>query len=603
MSDLLQIPRSPRVTLARDFACNGAILRADDGLAFSDHTKANLMLGSSSQREKKVPYATVALAALWFGSLGITVHATAGQPGTLDATFGAASPLPGSVVTPIPNWSQSDASAVAIQQDGKIVVGSTCHFVTDAFCATRYLPNGTLDVNFGVGGSVANTFPAANPGFTHASASGIAVQPDGKIVQTGYCDWVVTASGTATPAKFCAIRYLPNGTLDPTFATAGRLMMDMVPVPSPRPTGFVGSHASSVVVQPDGKVVVSGTCSSGATVVTPKFCLLRLTASGTPDSQFGPAHDGKVITAVLGVSVRKTQANALALQSDGKLIVAGDCESDLVAPTTRGFCSIRVHGASASGVQAGTVDTSYGAGGTAVITVGPVNDSATGVALQADGKVVIGGWCARVGSALIDMCAARLTANGLSDVSFGTNGATVLSTTSGEFEKAYSVAVQADGKILLAGMCTNDQVPAFCVKRLYDNGTRDTTFNGNGTARTGISPYNVSTRDEGHAMALQADGKIVVAGVCQDGTVADSKLSCALRYDAGPFAARVCSVDLDGDGRFLATTDGLIFNRVGLGLTGDAVVAGIGFAPEATRTTWPLIREYLVTQCGMSLAP
>ncbi|HPT57140.1 MAG TPA: hypothetical protein PLK42_10715, partial [Casimicrobium sp.] len=150
----------------------------------------------------------------------------------------------------------------------------------------------------------------------------------------------------------------------------------------------------------------------------------------------------------------------------------------------------------------------------------------------------------------------------------------------------------------------NDQIPQFCIKRLYDNGSLDTTFNGSGTVRTSISGnFNASTSDVAYGMALQPDGKIVLAGTCRDGAGANIGNFCVARYEGGPFAARLCSVDLDGDGRFLATTDGLIFNRVGLGLTGDAVVSGIGFAPEATRTTWPLIREYLVTQCGMSLVP
>ena len=529
-------------------------------------------------------------------------HAVGGQPGTLDATFAPTSPLAGTVATPIPNWSSGEARAVALQPDGKVVVGGNCHQGTDAFCAARYLPNGSLDPSFGNGGIVVNSFPGTDPAFTYTGASGIAVQSDGKILQTGSCDFVfVTAVVKA--AKFCAIRYLANGTIDVGFSSAGRLMVDVVPPPLPLPAGYLGSAPSAVIVQPDGKIVMAGTCNDAVTAKQ-KFCVLRLTTSGTPDAQFGSAGDGKLVTTVFSFAYKTMRATSMALQPDGKLVIAGDCESDLVAPTIRGFCSIRVHGGNAPGAQGGTVDTTYGSGGAAVVTVGPTSDFATGVALQADGKVVIGGWCRRIGNALTDMCAARLTASGMPDPSFGINGAVVLTTTTGELERATAVAVQWDGKIVLSGSCTNDQVPQFCVKRLYDNGTRDTSFNGNGTVRTGISAYNVATRDDGKAMTLQPDGKILVVGSCYDGSNANNPaVFCAARYDAGPFAARVCSMDIDGDGRFLATTDGLIFNRVGLGITGNAVVAGVTFAPGATRTTWPLIRDYLVTQCGMSLVP
>ena len=73
------------------------------------------------------------------------------------------------------------------------------------------------------------------------------------------------------------------------------------------------------------------------------------------------------------------------------------------------------------------------------------------------------------------------------------------------------------------------------------------------------------------------------------------------RYDGGPFGYQNCKLDIDGDVSVLATTDMLIGNRVALGITGSAVVDGVACAPTATRNTWPLIRDYLVTQCGMSL--
>ena len=92
----------------------------------------------------------------------------------------------------------------------------------------------------------------------------------------------------------------------------------------------------------------------------------------------------------------------------------------------------------------------------------------------------------------------------------------------------------------------------------------------------------------------------MLVGACQD--ISDNAF-CAVRYEGGPFGYQNCKPDLDGDDSFLATTDALIYTRIACGITGPTVVDGVKFAPNATRNTWPLIRDYLVTQCGMSRPP
>ena len=159
---------------------------------------------------------------------------------------------------------------------------------------------------------------------------------------------------------------------------------------------------------------------------------------------------------------------------------------------------------------------------------------------------------------------------------------------------AASMTLQPDGKVLLAGYCSNGTNGDFCAARYLANGSLDTTWNGTGKVMTAIGSDN----DFAAAMTLQPDGKVVLAGNCSNGTNFDF---CAARYDGGPFGYRNCTPDIDGDGSFLATTDALINMRIALGITGPAVIGGITFAPNATRNTWPLIRDYLVTQCGMSL--
>jgi len=124
-------------------------------------------------------------------------------------------------------------------------------------------------------------------------------------------------------------------------------------------------------------------------------------------------------------------------------------------------------------------------------------------------------------------------------------------------------------------------------------GDLDTSF-GSGTGKV-VTTVGSANSDQARAVAVQADGKVVAAGFCDS----PGSRVCLARFEGAP---RTCTPDLDGDGVFLATTDALINTRVALGVTGDAVVSGISFATGATRNTWPLIREYLVTQCGLSLA-
>ncbi len=112
-------------------------------------------------------------------------------------------------------------------------------------------------------------------------------------------------------------------------------------------------------------------------------------------------------------------------------------------------------------------------------------------------------------------------------------------------------------------------------------------------------PMTLAEGNEGPAsLLLLSDGKIVASGNCGVGNLA---VLCLARYDGGPFGYKNCSLDIDGDNRVLATTDSLIHARIALGITGNAVTSGISFPPTATRNTWPLIRDHLVTQCGMSL--
>ena len=206
------------------------------------------------------------------------------MPGNLDPSFGS-----GGVVT-----TRIGASAVAqglvLQPDGKLVeAGWSLDGSDGVFALARYGADGTLDRQFGSNGTTTTSWG------THAQARAVALQADGKLVVAGQIFY---------QARFALTRYRPDGSLDPSFAGDGKQTF---------PVG-IASGASAVAVQPDGKIVVAGQTSDNQTSA---IALARLKPNGLPDPGFGT--DGITTTAI----ETQSEAEALALQPDGKIVVAG----------------------------------------------------------------------------------------------------------------------------------------------------------------------------------------------------------------------------------------------------------------------------------------
>ena len=198
--------------------------------------------------------------------------------------------------------------------------------------------------------------------------------------------------------------------------------------------------------------------------------------------------------------------------------------------------------ASASHAQiAGSLDTTFGATNgyvPALAIGGNGDDRAYAMALQSDGKIVLAGKCA--GTLGTFFCMARLNADGSLDTSFdgpGTpgNGKFLLSVAGSLSAGAYAVAVQPDGKIVVAGTCSGK----FCIARLNENGSFDTSFTGIGGTSAGHFGLTIGTStDTLKGMALQPDGMIVLAGICADPTSSAPTLFCVARLTAsGDFDA------------------------------------------------------------------
>jgi len=334
---------------------------------------------------------------------------------------------------------------------------------------------GTLDTNFGTGGKVTTDL-----GGTGSAARAVAVQPDGKIVAAG----VVAINGVAA---FGLARYNPDGTLDPSFGTGGTVTTAF---------DFVGSidRVFSVVLQPDGKIVVAG-----STVVNlfANFALARFNANGTLDASFGT---GGIVTTGFGVSA---EAFSVAVQADGKIVAAGYANLDGAFD----FAVVRYN-------SNGTLDASFGTGGKVTtafaLSQGFSQAQAFSVAVQPDGRIIAAG-NAFVGGAF-DFALARYNINGTLDASFGTGGQ-VMTDFAGFNDQAGSVVVQPDGKIVVAGQAgpyINTGLD-FALARYNSNGTLDTSFGTGGKVTTDFA----GSRDmpsEPSAVVLQGDGKIVMVG-------------------------------------------------------------------------------------------
>ena len=280
--------------------------------------------------------------------------------GSLDPSFGAG----GKVVTDF-NSTNEGADGLAIQPDGRlVVVGWTRPFGTYAenpndFALARYNPNGSLDPSFDGDGKVSTGF---TPGWAD-EGDGIALAPDGKIVATGRG----TPAGRSGPGVIDVARYNADGSLDTSFDGDGRV----VGAPSP------DNGAFGVVVQPDGKVVVAGFVSG--TSWPTRLALVRYTVRGKLDSTFGSG--GVATTDVLPRS--GALAQDLVRQPDGKFVAAGITYSG--EPNEWAFAVARFE-------RSGRPDASFHGG--AVSTDFGARDAAQGLALQPDGKIVVGGFSA-----------------------------------------------------------------------------------------------------------------------------------------------------------------------------------------------------------------
>lgn len=421
-------------------------------------------------------------------------------PGDLDLSFGVG----GKTVAPLDaedggRWHAAPAA------DGKVVIAGHAASLSNGdpgFSLGRLNSDGSLDASFADMG-IQST---AVPGATFVD-SALGMQSDGKIVVGGS-----SLSSACGETGLCVIlaRYNSGGSLDTSFGVAG---VAKISIGSMFGTGSGGTF--DLALQGDGKiVVVGGTPNSWASGSGFEFSLARLNSDGSLDTGFGSA--GEQMT---DLGSPGDHATSVAIQPNGKILVTGQSGS----ADARDFAVARYN-------SDGSLDTSFSGDGWTTTDFGGIDDIPTDMALQEDGRIVVVGGTSLDGEG--DFAVARYQADGASDSSFSGDGK-LLTDLGSDIDFAYSVAIQSDGRLVVAGSAAAEGVTQrdFAVARYDSSGTLDGGFAPGGWITTdfGFSPVAVAS-----SVLIQPDSTLVVAGRSCNGPQCQAAVARLLGGDSPP---------------------------------------------------------------------
>lgn len=404
-----------------------------------------------------------------------------------------------------------------------------------------FAAGGDLDTTFSTDGKTTVSFN--NQDYAYA----MAVQSDKKVI-------VVGRSLNGTNSYDVAVTRLnTNGSLDTTFNGTGKLLIDYG-VSSP-----TIDSGEAVTIQADGKILIAGDTGSSLTIA-------RVNSNGTLDTSFNST-GRRVLTRPSGYAHR---AEAIALQSDGKILIGGSYTYDSTQPNAiEGPLVARLNSDS-------SLDTSFGSGGYDHLSTptAPYDTSdveVQGLAVQGDGKIVYVG--SVIGGTSTHFIG-RLNTGGTSDTTFspGSLGSAFAQTS------FYALALQSDGKIVAVGSCvapssTNSN---FLAVRYNTNGSLDTGFSDDGYRTLDFG----GTGEAAYGVVVQPNGKINVGGSSNAGS---GGLDYALtRFNAN--GSLDTTFTTDGTDRVLTDLGGSD-NCAGIGRDSDGKLVLAGYAFDSTTST------------------
>lgn len=355
--------------------------------------------------------------------------------------------------------SASIANAGGIQNEGSIIAGGsvTLHGLSQ-FMIARYTPFGSIDTTYGYNGYV------ATPIGSSAVANALVAQSNGQVIVAGLADLAVGNT-------FALARYDQQGVLDSSFNSTGMVTKSI----------GTGACANSLVIDRSGKYVVAGvSVIDGAPIIT----VVRYHSNGSIDSHFG--NNGVAIKRIYG----SAGAHDVGLQSFGNIVTAGFA----INSGTREFALARF-------TTNGSLDTTFGSGGTRVTPIG-ADAFANALAIQINDYIVAAG----VGNNRFALV--RYLPNGLPDSLFGHAG--IVTTAIGSNSQINDVILQSNGNIIAVGSSDNK----FALARYNTDGMLDTTF-----GNAGIVTTSIGNSASANSVTVQNNGQIIVAGNSDTGVV------------------------------------------------------------------------------------
>ena len=360
-----------------------------------------------------------------------------------------------SIIQAVPSPLKAYITSSAVQPDGKIVFGgyTVNNGQPESFIVMRMNADGSPDTSFGNGGTRITTIDLS------AESAKILIQPDGKILLCG------TSYTVASEYNFTVIRYNTDGSLDTTFNGTGYSTQSFV--------GRSFDICRDMALQPDGKIVLAGKTApvDGSPTLNFNFAVMRLNTNGSLDTTF---NGSGMLSA--GTQNPDEIAYSVILGANDKIIVGGTHKNG----SLEDFLIMRFN-------ADGTTDTSFGTGGATSTRVSSTfSNVITVMALQSNGKILAGGYGGM----------ARYTADGILDSSFAANGITT------DPNRVTAIRVIGGNKILVASR--------FIIQRYLENGAIDTKF------RTSASVPNHFC--DIYSINLQSDNKMLLAGSCNTNT-------------------------------------------------------------------------------------
>ena len=338
---------------------------------------------------------------------------------------------------------------------------------------------------------------------------------------------------------------LEPGAPDPTFGAGGMAVTSVTD----------DDEAHAVAVQPDGKIVAAGFGNGDTT--DRDFAVARYNVDGTLDTGFG--NGGKVVTA-MSAGERFDEARAVAVQPDGKIVVAGSADGNK-------FAVARYN-------TNGTLDTDFSSDGKVVTAVTSDVGLATAVAVQPDGKILA------AGTAGTDFAVVRYTAAGALDTSFSSDGKVVTDIGSSSEDAASAMVLQTDGKIVVAGFSGDD----IAVVRYTAAGALDTSFSSDGKVTTSVS----AGYDSAFAVVVQSDNKIVVAGEGTTDRRGGDFRSVLVRYTA----AGALDTSFGSGGEVVTNFNAGHDGTKAMVLQSDGKIVTAGYATSGTGRDFAVVRYF-----------